>query len=748
MVVPINARGETLGAITLITAESGRVYTQDDLDLTLEIAARAGLAVDNARLYVAEQRARVEAERLQALAEQLGQSLAVEQVLQVVAATAAELLRAAVAGVFILNEGEHTFDLVAGTGFELLPDQELRLPEDCSVAGRVARSGRAELISDVSAANVSALPRLVSTEDVGSLVVVPVTSRSGVLGVIEVYAREPGAFEERDAGLLLTLAANAATALENARTYTGEQRARLQAERLQALTARLGQKVAAEDVLEQIAATAAELLEAPVAGVFLLDNTGQYFDLVAGQGLDIGQDIRLPRGQSLAGRVIAAGRALVVEDARQAAVTALPRLVSPEAVGSLVVAPVTSPSAVLGVVEVYSVEIGAFDQHDADLLTALASAAGVVVENARLYRERELDLSRLNAIVAQLPVGILVAEAPSGEISLRNSQADQLYGPPLDNLRVGLNDPRVGFHADGRKYEAHEWPLSRALRRGEAVLGERIDVQRPDGGRSVFSINAAPIRDAQGTIVAAVAVFDDVSGEEELRRQREQFLAAAAHDLKTPLTTIQGLVQLLGRQLGRLDLPQPERFGATMHSIESGTRKMNALIEELLDLTRLDTTGALTLNRAPVDLGKLAQAVLDVYSASADNHRLVLDAPAEPLVGHWDEARLERVISNLIGNAIKYSPEGGEVLLRVGKEAQGWARVTVADHGIGIPDSDVERVFERFQRGSNVPGSLSGSGVGLSYVRQLVLQHGGAISVQSKLGAGTTFTFTLPVEAP
>jgi signal transduction histidine kinase len=175
---------------------------------------------------------------------------------------------------------------------------------------------------------------------------------------------------------------------------------------------------------------------------------------------------------------------------------------------------------------------------------------------------------------------------------------------------------------------------------------------------------------------------------------------------------------------------------------------MNALIEELLDLTRLDTTGALTLNRAPVDLGKLAQAVLDVYSASADNHRLVLDAPAEPLVGHWDEARLERVISNLIGNAIKYSPEGGEVLLRVGKEAQGWARVTVADHGIGIPDSDVERVFERFQRGSNVPGSLSGSGVGLSYVRQLVLQHGGAISVQSKLGAGTTFTFTLPVEAP
>ncbi|HEU0169108.1 MAG TPA: GAF domain-containing protein, partial [Chloroflexota bacterium] len=697
---------------------------------------------------VAEQRARVEAERLQALAEQLGQSLAVEQVLQVVAATAAELLRAAVAGVFILNEGEHTFDLVAGTGFELLPDQELRLPEDRSVAGRVARSGRAELISDVSAANVSALPRLVSTEDVGSLVVVPVTSRSGVLGVIEVYAREPGAFEERDAGLLLTLAANAATALENARTYTGEQRARLQAERLQALTARLGQKVAAEDVLEQIAATAAELLEAPVAGVFLLDNTGQYFDLVAGQGLDIGQDIRLPRGQSLAGRVIAAGRALVVEDARQAAVTALPRLVSPEAVGSLVVAPVTSPSAVLGVVEVYSVEIGAFDQHDADLLTALASAAGVVVENARLYRERELDLSRLNAIVAQLPVGILVAEAPSGEISLRNSQADQLYGPPLDNLRVGLNDPRVGFHADGRKYEAHEWPLSRALRRGEAVLGERIDVQRPDGGRSVFSINAAPIRDAQGTIVAAVAVFDDVSGEEELRRQREQFLAAAAHDLKTPLTTIQGLVQLLGRQLGRLDLPQPERFGATMHSIESGTRKMNALIEELLDLTRLDTTGALTLNRAPVDLGKLAQAVLDVYSASADNHRLVLDAPAEPLVGHWDEARLERVISNLIGNAIKYSPEGGEVLLRVGKEAQGWARVTVADHGIGIPDSDVERVFERFQRGSNVPGSLSGSGVGLSYVRQLVLQHGGAISVQSKLGAGTTFTFTLPVEAP
>ncbi|MBV8083357.1 MAG: GAF domain-containing protein, partial [Chloroflexi bacterium] len=747
LIVPITARGQTLGAISLITAESGRVYIQDDVELALEVAARAGLAMDNARLYAAERRARIEGERLQALADQLGQSLAVEQVLEVIAATAAELLRAPVAGVFVLNEAERTFDLVAGVGFDVA-NRDARLPWDRSVAGHVASSGQAVLIEDVRQAGVSALPRLVAGEDIGSLVVAPVTSRSGVLGVIEVYNGEIGAFEEHDAGLLLALAANAATALENARAYTGEQRARRQAERLQALTSRLGQKVAAEDVLDQIAATAAELLAAPVAGVFLLDDTGEYFDLVAGQGLDIGQDIRLPRGQSLAGQVIASGEAQIVEDARQAPVIALPRLVSGESVGSLIVAPVTSPSTTLGVIEVYSIDSAAFDERDADLLTALASAAGVVVENARLYRQRELDLSRLHAIVAQLPVGIIVVEAPSGEVSLRNAQAEQVYGAALDSLRVGSADSRIGFHSDGRRYELADWPLTRALRHGEAVFGERIDLQRPDGRRSVFSINAAPIRDSEGAIVAAVAVFDDVSGEEELRRQREQFLAAAAHDLKTPLTTIQGLVQLLGRQLGRLELPQPERFTATMQSIETGTRKMNGLIDELLDLTRLETTGTLSLNRRAVDLARLCQTVLDSYAHTADNHRLVLDGPDEPLVGHWDEPRLERVISNLVGNAIKYSPDGGEIRLAVRREAQGWARVTVTDQGIGIPPADVERIFDRFQRGSNVPGTLSGSGVGLSYVRQLVVEHGGAISVQSQLGAGTTFTFTLPLEVP
>jgi PAS domain S-box-containing protein len=564
MVVPLTARGQTLGAMTLISAESGRTYGQDDLLFALDVAGRAATAVDNAHLYAAEQRARVEAERLQSLAQQLGRTLSPDEVLQEVADTAAELLRAPVAGVFLLDAAQQSFDLVAGRGFALGGGAKVRLPRDQSVAGQVLETGTAAIIPDARQAPVSALPPLVAGEAVGALVVAPILSRSECLGVIEVYSTATGVFVQRDADLLLTLAATAATAIENARTYANEQRARREAERLQVLTEKLAQSITAEDVLDQVANTAAELLEAPVAGVFLLNETAESFDLAAGCGLDIASGVSLPRGRSLAGSVITSREPVAIADVRTAATTALPRLVSGEAIGSLVVAPVLSRSGPLGVIEVYSPSLNAFRDRDAILLSALAAAAATALQNARLYRERELDLARLNAIVEQLPVGIVVIEAGSRAVSLKNREADRVYGGALEGLRAGVQDNRVGFRPSGRQYTPDEWPLARALSNGEVITSERIEVQRPDGGRSILSINAAPLRDPSGAIVAAVAVFDDVSGEEELRRQKEQFLAAAAHDLKTPITSIRGLVQLLQRQLGRLDLPQPIRTRETL----------------------------------------------------------------------------------------------------------------------------------------------------------------------------------------
>src|SRR5439155_18714921 len=192
---------------------------------------------------------------------------------------------------------------------------------------------------------------------------------------------------QHHAELLSALAAVAANAVENAHAYAAEQRARHEAERLQELAQRLGQSLVAEDILAQIVETAAELLEADVAGVFLLDAKGDSFELAAGRGLRPGT--RFPRDRSLGGRVIVSGEAIVLPDAANAPTVALPQLVSGKAVGSLVVAPVISTSGPLGVVEVYSTAVGAFDVHSANLLAGLAGAAAAVLENSRLYKQEE-----------------------------------------------------------------------------------------------------------------------------------------------------------------------------------------------------------------------------------------------------------------------------------------------------------------------------------------------------------------------
>jgi signal transduction histidine kinase/FixJ family two-component response regulator len=234
-------------------------------------------------------------------------------------------------------------------------------------------------------------------------------------------------------------------------------------------------------------------------------------------------------------------------------------------------------------------------------------------------------------------------------------------------------------------------------------------------------------------------------------RMRDEFISSVSHDLKTPLTTIKGLAQLLRRQAQRIDDPQAERLVEGLANIDSVTKKMTTLIGDLLDVTRLQSGRPLELQREPVDLVALARDSVAEHQAIAEGHTLRLVAEVPELVGTWDVARLERVLSNLLSNAIKYSPNGGTITVSVeregGHERDSWARLTVQDQGVGIPAADLPHIFERFRRGRNV-GRIEGTGLGLAGVRRIVEQHGGTIAVDSHEGAGTTVTVRLPLEPP
>jgi signal transduction histidine kinase len=245
---------------------------------------------------------------------------------------------------------------------------------------------------------------------------------------------------------------------------------------------------------------------------------------------------------------------------------------------------------------------------------------------------------------------------------------------------------------------------------------------------------AAVILESRGLIDQATRV----QAREEATRLKDDFLSAAAHDLKTPLTTMIAQAQLLERRAIMRPGDPPDIGG--IQRIVGEARRLNELVLELLDASRVEQ-GQLVGPREPTDLVELARAA--VARIASPVHTCVLEADG-PVEGEYDAGRIDQVLTNLLENAIKYSPAGGEVRVQVRRDQDG-AHIAVVDQGIGIPANDLSYVFDRFHRGSNVDDRrFAGMGLGLYICRGIVEQHGGRIWVESQSGAGSTFHVLLP----
>jgi signal transduction histidine kinase len=229
---------------------------------------------------------------------------------------------------------------------------------------------------------------------------------------------------------------------------------------------------------------------------------------------------------------------------------------------------------------------------------------------------------------------------------------------------------------------------------------------------------------------------------------RDHLMASASHDLKTPLASIKLLVHLLQRDVGKGPVA-PERLRQRLGLIEANVDKMSSLIGELLDVARLQGGEPVDLRLAEVELVRLVRRVVAGLEAEGLGGRVVVDVQEPELFGEWDASRLERVVTNLLNNAVKYSPAGGDVTVTLGRardRGRDEAVLAVHDSGIGIPARDLPRLFEWFHRGANV-GDIGGTGVGLPSAKLIVEKHGGTIAVHSRPHKGTTVTVRLPLLA-
>jgi signal transduction histidine kinase/ActR/RegA family two-component response regulator len=386
----------------------------------------------------------------------------------------------------------------------------------------------------------------------------------------------------------------------------------------------------------------------------------------------------------------------------------------------------------------------------ATIATTMLPVSALVAEARRIAREREEaraategERARLHAVLRHIPAAVLIVEAPSGRVLLGNEQAQRILGKVfVPGELLGAGGLTRAFHPDGRPYDPSEWPIHRAL-----VAG------------------AAPIEDHDGNRIAAVVVFADVTErkrilserEELLERERalrsqaeatsrakDEFLALLSHELRTPLAAITSAVHLL-------ENPQRDAEGLAPANaiLARQVRHLARLVDDLLDLARV-TSGSVVLKRRPTDLAEtVADSVAGLRLAGQlDRHEVALDVHTAWVDG--DPERLQQVVTNLLANAIKYTPPGGH--LRVSTEREGSEAVLhVDDDGVGIPSDKLPHVFDPFFQGDGtIDRRQGGLGLGLTLVRRLVVLHGGTVHAGSPgRGHGAVFAVRLPaMEAP
>ena len=246
-----------------------------------------------------------------------------------------------------------------------------------------------------------------------------------------------------------------------------------------------------------------------------------------------------------------------------------------------------------------------------------------------------------------------------------------------------------------------------------------------------------------------VALRDAMTRLEQALATRDEFLASASHDLKNPIASIKAMAQLLERRLARTGVVSNDQLLQTLKRINMVTTRASGQVEELLDLTRMRLDRPLDLDREALDIVQLTREVVAEYQQATEERVISFESSESSLVGRWDGRRLTRALANILDNASKYSPADSPINVQLRRDgpAGEWVVVSVQDFGMGIPAEDLQQVFERFRRGSNVIGQVSGTGIGLASAQHIAESHGGSIEASSELGVGTTITLRLPLEA-
>jgi PAS domain S-box-containing protein len=363
-------------------------------------------------------------------------------------------------------------------------------------------------------------------------------------------------------------------------------------------------------------------------------------------------------------------------------------------------------------------------------------------ERIRLSMEVERRAAELDATISSMADGVVIC-GPSSEIVRMNPAAREILGRaaegPVSLTGEWAESIRVET-ADGKQVPRKDIPVVRAMQSGTSSSALLV-LRGPGGSTTWISTSAAPIRTADGKMLGAVATITDITALHELQERQADLIFAISHDLRTPLTVVLGHAQVISMALAKSR--RQVRRKESADAIAVAARQMNLMIRDLVDSARMGA-GQLELDRIEVKMPDLVHQVRNSLAAVFDVERIRVDVAMDCPSVYADPDRMERILVNLISNALKYSDPDTEVTVMVGR----WfdeVVTSVSDHGEGIREEDLPRLFQKFGRTRHGQRRRDSLGFGLYIVKGLVEAHGGRIWAESKVGKGSTFSFALPI---
>lgn len=545
---------------------------------------------------------------------------------------------------------------------------------------------------------------------------------------------EPDKFTHDDEMLLVALAAQAAVAIENARLYSSVQ---MRAQELHAMFESITDGIT---VVDAHGNTLRENRTAHALRESLLKSTTRNSALE--------ELLYLPARRALQGKLQQNISVTVMDEQHEMheyIVNASPLLLS-EGTDALHVKNSASQS-ISGAVVVW---------HD------VTEARHLLIER-RIHAETDARRALLQMILDELPSSVYLVRGHDARLVLANRAATEVWGAhwPVGQAMVAFlqeQDIRI-FGVDGRPLLPEQLATLRTVQRGEIVRQHQEVIRHADGSSLPVLVNAVAFdihelysstsnitqHFVEGEEPAAIVVHQDVTALKAAEYVKDEFIGIAAHELRSPLAVLKGFAQTLIFQTARGKGPELADWQVeSLQSIQQATLRMIELIEDLLDVTRLQAE-RIELLIEPTDLVALAQRVLKRCQVTTEQHTLSLHAAQEHCVVSVDARRMEQVVTNLVNNAIKYSPDGGLIDLAVWQDTQ-QVLLSVHDNGIGIPAQQQARIFGRFTRADNAQArGITGTGLGLYLCRQLVERQGGHVWFESTENVGSTFYVAFPL---